>query len=79
MTVTRFTPQAMKHDRLASAPGTRPWQWVPWLPWCRWHRPRLRVPGEATSETSDVFRDIDQRESVDTDWDGLGICIGIAL
>lgn len=66
MTVTRFTPPAMKHDRLASSLGRSPWQKVPWLQWSRLHIPRLCV----TVETLDTFRDTDQVEFVNigTNW-----------
>lgn len=34
MTVTRSTPQAMKHTLLTTSPGRCPWQLVPQLQWC---------------------------------------------
>lgn len=69
VTVTRFTPQVMKHDALASSPGGRPRQWVPWLPWCRLLTPRLCATGKATFETLNIFRAMDQREFLNIDWD----------
>lgn len=69
VTVTRFTPQVMKHDSLASSPGGCPRQWVPWLPWCRLLTPRLCATGKATFETLDIFRTMDQREFLNIDWD----------
>ena len=43
MTVTRPTPQAMKHTFLATSPGRCPWKLVPQLRWLTQHFAHLRV------------------------------------